>query len=144
MNQFILNLWSKYRLEIGAIAIVAVLYIFFFIAGITCPIKFVTGVSCPGCGMSRALMSAVRGDFSAAFSYHPMWITLPIIGFFLIFFKIKKMVTESNIVISVFITLMVLVYIYRLCFLVQDVVVFSPSDSVFVRAYSYVRGLFNQ
>ena len=143
MKQLISNLWLKYRLEIGAIAIVAVLYFSFFIAGITCPLKFVTGISCPGCGMSRAVMNAVKGDFSAAFSYHPMWITLPIIAFFLIFFRIKKMVTESNIVLGVFVTLMVLVYIYRLFFLAQDVVVFSPSDSVFVRVYSYVRGLFN-
>ncbi len=143
MRQLFFNLWSKYRYEIGVVLGIVALYLAFFAVGITCPIKFITGVSCPGCGMSRALMNAVKGNFSAAFSYHPMWIILPITAFLLIFFKVKKKVTAFNITIGVFSALMLSVYIYRLFFLSQDVVVFSPSDSVFVRVYSFVRGLLN-
>ena len=36
-----------------------------------CPFRFFFGISCPGCGMTRALLAALRLDFAAAFSYHP-------------------------------------------------------------------------
>ena len=32
-----------------------------------CPIKLVTGKYCPGCGISRMLLAALRFDFEAAF-----------------------------------------------------------------------------
>ncbi len=38
-----------------------------------CPIKLITGKDCPGCGMTRAIIAALRFDFSAAFSYHPLF-----------------------------------------------------------------------
>ena len=34
-----------------------------------CPFRFFFGISCPGCGMTRALLAALRLDFAAAFSY---------------------------------------------------------------------------
>lgn len=37
-----------------------------------CPFRFFFGISCPGCGMTRALLAALRLDFAAAFSYHPV------------------------------------------------------------------------
>ena len=36
------------------------------------------GIPCPGCGMTRALKSALTMDFSKAFSYHWMFWALPI------------------------------------------------------------------
>ena len=42
-------------------------------AGITCPILFLTGISCPGCGMTRAWCALLRGEISLAFSYHPLF-----------------------------------------------------------------------
>ncbi len=38
-----------------------------------CPLRRITGLSCPGCGMSRALLAAVRLDFKSAFSFHPLF-----------------------------------------------------------------------
>lgn len=32
-----------------------------------CPFRFFFGISCPGCGMTRALLAALRLDFAAAF-----------------------------------------------------------------------------
>ena len=37
----------------------------------TCPTYSCTGLYCPGCGMTRAGMALVQGDFSSAFSHHP-------------------------------------------------------------------------
>ena len=35
--------------------------ILLYVTGIGCPIKFWTGVSCPGCGMTRAWLAALSG-----------------------------------------------------------------------------------
>lgn len=37
---------------------------------IFCPFLALTGIDCPGCGMTRSVTSFVRGDFAAAFHYH--------------------------------------------------------------------------
>lgn len=45
-----------------------------------CPIKYITGISCAGCGMTRAWLSALQLDFSKAFYYHPLFWMVPVIG----------------------------------------------------------------
>lgn len=37
-----------------------------------CPFALVTGIACPGCGMTRALAWLVRGDLITSVRYHPM------------------------------------------------------------------------
>lgn len=46
---------------------------------LSCPFWMVTGLPCPGCGMSRALLALVRLDIKTAFSYHLMVWSLPIL-----------------------------------------------------------------
>ena len=41
-----------------------------------CALKRVTGVSCPGCGMTRALGALARGDVAGAVALHPLAIPL--------------------------------------------------------------------
>lgn len=36
-------------------------------------------IPCPGCGMTRAVFSALRLDFAAAFSYHWMFWSIPLL-----------------------------------------------------------------
>lgn len=38
--------------------------------GIPCPFHLVTGLNCPGCGVSRMLLSLLRLDLRAAFGYN--------------------------------------------------------------------------
>ena len=59
-------------------AYAAVLLVFWYFE-IPCLFKEFFGINCPGCGMSRALWSALKLDFGAAFSYHPMVFTLPVL-----------------------------------------------------------------
>jgi len=54
----------------GAAAMVA-----FF--GSLCPVLRLTGFPCPGCGMSRACVSVLKGDLISAFSYHPLFPLAP-------------------------------------------------------------------
>lgn len=37
-----------------------------------CPMAFLTGVACPGCGMSRAIAWMFRGDLERSVGYHPL------------------------------------------------------------------------
>lgn len=39
---------------------------------IGCPFRFLTGIPCPGCGMSRAALALVTGHVGAAWAYHPL------------------------------------------------------------------------
>lgn len=36
-----------------------------------CPSVVLTGFPCPGCGMTRAMFSILRGDFAVAWHFHP-------------------------------------------------------------------------
>lgn len=37
-----------------------------------CPIALLTGVACPGCGMTRAASALLRGNVPLALEYHPL------------------------------------------------------------------------
>lgn len=47
-----------------------------------CPFRFWTSLPCPGCGMTRAFLSAAGGNWIAAWSYNP-WSLLLFPGIFL-------------------------------------------------------------
>lgn len=60
---------------------------------IHCPIKAITGLYCPGCGITRMLLSIIQLDFYQAFRYNPLlFITLPI---FIIFF-LNALITKKE------------------------------------------------
>lgn len=50
-------------------------YVVLFVTG--CPLRAVTGIPCPGCGMTRAYLSLLRGDWQAAWQYHPLFWLVP-------------------------------------------------------------------
>lgn len=54
-------------------------------AGWGCPIQRLTGISCPGCGMTRAVLSALRGQWRLALEYHGMVWSLPLMGLMFLF-----------------------------------------------------------
>ena len=88
-----LKLKKKELLSAAAsILAVALLYLFFHLVGIGCPIHFLTGVSCPGCGMTRAVISVLRLHFAEAYHYHPLVYLLP---FALGTFLFKKHITKN-------------------------------------------------
>jgi hypothetical protein len=35
-----------------------------------CILRAVTGVPCPGCGLSRSMVAAMHGDLGSSFAYH--------------------------------------------------------------------------
>lgn len=37
---------------------------------VLCPVRLATGRSCPGCGMGRAIVAAMRGDWARSWDFH--------------------------------------------------------------------------
>ncbi len=85
--------------------------------GMGCLIYRFTGIPCPTCGMTRALLAAASGDFAAAFYYHPLFWFIPPALFIFIHFDRKIRVAHPKAVNTLYtlVSLLVLgVYAYRL------------------------------
>jgi hypothetical protein len=51
-----------------------------------CPFKIITGLPCPTCGLTRAVMAMTRLDFAAAFAFNPLGFAAAIgIGLYLLY-----------------------------------------------------------
>ncbi|MBR4733879.1 MAG: DUF2752 domain-containing protein [Lachnospiraceae bacterium] len=121
---------------IEAILAVILLYAFFHFSGIGCPIHFLTGVSCPGCGMTRAAFALARFHFADAFHYHPLVYVMPLI---VLIFLIKRHIPRRlyQILIFTFIILFVTIYLVRMCDPTNDIVEFHPEQGFIFRTIKY-------
>ncbi|MBI3600982.1 MAG: DUF2752 domain-containing protein [Nitrospinae bacterium] len=52
-----------------------------------CPVKTVFGIQCPGCGMTRAFLSLIRGEIGNAFHFNPF-------SFFLFFYLLVSLTPD--------------------------------------------------
>lgn len=52
---------------------------------IGCPLRFITGIPCPGCGMTRAVRFALYLDLASAWHYHPLFFLTPFMLLFFLF-----------------------------------------------------------
>ena len=65
--------------------------------GIPCPIHALTGLSCPGCGLSRMLVALVKGDPLSAFGYNPfLFVTGPPLLLYLAVSEVRYIRTGSG------------------------------------------------
>lgn len=82
------------RKEINIGLIIGMLYaVFIKITGISIPCLFreITGLKCPGCGITTFFMNMFRGDIKTAISANPsLVIVLPLLGAVLISVYIKN------------------------------------------------------
>lgn len=70
-------------LRLMLMLLVGGLLLFWVAMGWPCVFRSITGIPCPGCGLSRAWLAVLRLDFGTAFCYHPMFWSIPI---FVLFF----------------------------------------------------------
>ncbi len=127
------------RSAAAAVIAVAALYLIFHLAGIGCPILFLTGISCMGCGMTRAAVSLATLRFPEAWYYHPLVYLLPA---FIAVFLLKRRIPKKIYRILVFTTILLfgIVYVTRMFDPTNEVVTFHP-DQGFV--YRTIKNLFN-
>lgn len=59
--------------KIKILVAIIIFYLLLTVTHIGCPIKFFTGISCAGCGMTRAWGEVFRLNFKEAFYYHPLY-----------------------------------------------------------------------
>lgn len=116
---------------ISALIIIAPFYL-----TIGCPIQFFTGISCIGCGMSRAALALLHLDFPLAFKMHPMIFIMPFAALVILFRKkIPKKVLNALFI--VFAVLMTGTYIYRLV-TGNDVLQINPENGYIYRTISNI------
>ncbi len=127
----------RHKEIICSVAAIVLLYGAFAFSGIGCPIKFVTGISCAGCGMTRAWISVLRGDLREAWNYHPLfWTIPPAAAVWCIRQRLNKKML--NISLFIFAAIFVIVYVYRLLDPADKIVVFAPWEGVIGRMLSSI------
>lgn len=120
--------------------LIAAAYAGLHFVGIGCPILFFTGISCPGCGMTRAYFSLLRFDFSAALGSHPLFPLPPILLLLFLFKeegKLPKRVYDTAV--WAFCGLFLAVWALRMIFGDGEIVTFSPENGFFLRV---IRAIF--
>ena len=113
-------------------AAIAFVYAVFTMSGIGCPIKFVTGISCLGCGMTRAWLSLLRLDVASAFQYHPLFALPPVAA---IMYRMKPK-TSIHIYRAVMLTIVlafIMIHAYRLVCADKTIVTFEPGNNILFR-----------
>lgn len=114
-----------------------------YLLHIPCPIKTITGISCPGCGMSRALLSLATLDWKSVVHYHPLaFIFVPAVILLIIFHE-KKMLKAKKFLITTFVIAFISLYLYRMVLVPTDVLEFAPQNGVFVRFWNTVFSKFS-
>lgn len=77
----ITQLRQKLLISGAAVCTAAVMWL----AQIPCVFRVTLGISCPGCGMTRAFLAALRLDFAAAFAHHWMFWAVPLGWLYILF-----------------------------------------------------------
>lgn len=99
--------------------IVLTLYFIFMkkVFHMMCPVVLLTGFPCPGCGLTRAGISMLHGDFRAAWEQNLM--IYPIVIFLILYivfrYFLKKDTTKFSWVLLMILGAMIVYYIYRMC-----------------------------
>lgn len=59
-----------------------------------CPLHHLTGLYCPGCGTTRAVLALMHGDLYSAFRYNPLFIFIVII---ISFYALKRLMVSAGV-----------------------------------------------
>lgn len=76
---------KNWKVKLAVTALVGALYFVLYLAHAKCIFLTFTGYPCPGCGMTRACISALHGQFLTAFRYHGMFWSLPVLYLYILF-----------------------------------------------------------
>lgn len=107
-----------------------------------CPVRLLFGVPCPGCGVTRAVLSVLRLDLPGAFAYNPAF---PLI--ILLFLHgihrevlVRKAGKRWNVkieaaVVTVFVVIIIGIYLFRLIRQDSPVMEICPENGLITRLF---------
>lgn len=127
---------KKWRNEISAILGIALFYFIIECMGVTCPILYVTGISCAGCGMSRAWLSVLHGDLQAALQFHPLFWMVILMGILFLIRDHMSVRARKWAVIAIA-ALFIGVYLFRMLDPSDEIVYFRPKTGLIARGLTY-------
>lgn len=107
------------------LVLVALVFASASLVGWGCPLQRLTGIGCPGCGLSRAAAALLHGDFAGAFRLNPMIYVLPPVFLYVLFGK-KPLLgskTRERVLLWGVIALWIGIWVIRL--ITHDVVIFA-------------------
>lgn len=107
------------------------------ICGITCPILYLTGVSCAGCGMTRAWIELFQLHLSEAVEYHPLfWVP----AIWMLIWLLRDRISSGKCKRIVYLTIAALLVVYTLRIVSpsDSIVVFKPENGVLFRIFMYI------
>ena len=113
--------WIRLLLMHATLLAAILLYMFVLVkTEIYCPIRYATGIPCPGCGMSRALGCLLRLDIPGSLRCNPALIPCLIALFFLVnretILLERLSMRLKDTVITVGLGITIVVYLVRLAF----------------------------
>ena len=126
-------LWRDRKGTILGLSAVLGICLLRFALGLPCPIQHLTGISCPGCGMTRGLWELVTLDFAAAWHFHPAAFALPPVCLLWLICHLKGWNKAASATLIAFAILLVCVYILRLMGGNGSVVTISPENGLIGR-----------
>lgn len=120
--------------RIKKLLIFIIIVILLYCLDIGCPIKYITGISCPGCGITRAVVACAQLDFHQAFRCYPMIAVMPVL-LILYIFSNRIPVIIRNIILYIIIAAIIGIYFVRMADCSDSIVVFHPEDNIIFRLF---------
>lgn len=124
MKQRVAQMISRIKLDIRNNGIGLLGVVLYFVCSLlffkeVCPMLIVTGLPCPACGLTRAGLLLLQGDFAGAFSMHPfiyVWIAFALYFGYNRYIRGRKMPMGMTLIVLIILA-MVVYYGYRmLCY----------------------------
>ena len=129
-------LWRDRRGTILGLAVILGVCLLRFALELPCPIAYLVGVSCPGCGMTRGLWSLVTLDLPAAWHFHPAAFALPPTCILWAVCRLKGWNKAANATLIAFAILLILIYLWRIATDGGGVLVLDPRNGLIGRMLS--------
>lgn len=117
--------------------------------GTSCVVRSITGLPCPGCGLTRAILAALQGNLAEAFRLHPLFWLAPLILLAMLLLLIVQpeqlSSRRANRIWLVLAAVYILVYIIRMFIYFPDTEPLTYNKySVFGRIAGLLASLFHQ
>lgn len=131
---------QEHKKRIGNILMIILILGFLFLF-YQCPFRFLLGIPCPGCGMTRAFLALLHLDIKDAFHAHPLFPVVILIAIYYLLETIKVIrfpEKVKKILLVVIALLFILVYVVRLCH-GSEIVQICPENALLYQMITYIK-----